>query len=123
MYMEDVDVDSCAMSSIFGCRAQVAVALLVVDVGLVDDNGFAVAAIAVGCNCPIPDQLRWVDATHRPGSNPDVDVVFVVVVVDAATHANDVLAILIVDVLATLYPVDVVVYPVVAILLLSNFVM
>ena len=71
-------------------------------------NGFAVAAVAavaVGCNCPIPVQLRWVDAMQRPDSNPDVDVVaVVVVVVDAANHA-------------------VVVYPVVAILILCDFAM
>ena len=50
---------------------------------------------------------------QRPDSNPDVDVVVVVVVADAANHANDILAILIVDVLATFYPVDAVVYLVV----------
>ena len=67
-------------------------------------NGrFAVAAVAVGCNCPIPVQLRWVDAMQGLDSNPDVDVVVVIAVVDAANHANDVLAILIVDVLATFY--------------------
>ena len=59
---------------------------------------------------PIHVQLRWVDAMQGPDSNPKVDVVVVVVVVDAANHANDVFAILIVDVLATFYPVDVVVY-------------
>ena len=42
--------------------------------------------------------------------NPSVDVVVVVVVVDAATRANGVFAIMIVDVLATFHPVDVVVY-------------
>ena len=86
-------------------------------------NGrFAVAAVAVGCNYPIPVQLRWVDAMQGLDANPNVDVVVVVVVVDAANHANDVLAILI-DVLATFYPVDVAVYLVVAILLLRDFAM
>ena len=69
-------------------------------------NGFVVA---VGCSCPIHAQLRWVDVTQGPDSNPNVDD-DVVVVVDAANHANDVFAILIVDVLATFHPVNVVVY-------------
>ena len=80
-------------------------------------------AVAVGCNCPIHVQLRWVDAMQGPDSNPTVDSDVVVVVVDAANHANDVFAILIVDVFATFYPVDVVVYLVVAVLFLCDFAM
>ena len=43
-----------------------------------------------------------------PCSNPNVDVDVVVVVVDAANHAS-IYAILIIDVLATFHPVDVLV--------------
>ena len=80
-------------------------------------NGFVVG---VGCSCPIHVQLRWVDVAQGLDSNPNIDVVVVVVVVDAANHANDVFAILIVDVLATFHPVDVVVHIVAAIILLRE---
>ena len=54
-------------------------------------------------------QIGWVDVAQGLDSNPTVAFVVVVVVVDAANHANDVIAILIVDVLAMCHPVDVVV--------------
>ena len=70
-------------------------------------NGFVVA---VGCSCPIHVQLRWVDVAHGLDSNPSTDVDVVVVVVNAANHASDVFAILMIDVLATFHAVNVVVY-------------
>ena len=89
-------------------------------------NGLVVSA---RCSCPILVQLRWADVVLDLNSNPSVDVDVVVVVVDAANHANlDVDAILslvdgFVDGLATLYLVDVVVYLVVVVLLLCDVVM
>ena len=66
-------------------------------------SGFVVA---VGGSCPIHVQLRWVDVAQGLDSKPNVDVVVVVVVIDAANHANNVFAILSVDALATFHPVD-----------------
>ena len=75
-------------------------------------NGFVVSP---RCSCPILVQLRWADVVPDLSCNPSVVVDVVIVVVDAANHANlDVDAIFslvdgYVDGLATLYLVDVVV--------------
>ena len=77
---------------------------------------------SVGCSCPIHVWLRWNNVVQGLDSSPNVDVVVVIVVVDAAKHANDIDAILIIDALAAFHPVDVVVNSVV-IHLLCDFAM